>query len=216
LFINNLEYWSTQFSGIKLWVCGHSHEYKDVTVSGSVSVSGTSTTSIQTAGGLSVAKDAVVSGSVSITGVATANTLTLGTASGNGVGISVNNNATYDIGTASKQFRTLYVSNVYSSVAVYTTSVNAVSVSASSVIANGASVNITGEIKPFAGTSVPTGWLNCNGSTFSTSTYAGLFGVIGYTYGGSGSDPKVPNMSTSTFVTTGTNTGTYLTYIIKT
>lgn len=189
---------------------------KNVTVSGSVSISGTSTTSIQTAGGLSVAKDAVVSGSVSITEVATANTLTLGTASGNGVGISVNNNSTYDIGTASKQFRNLYVSNVYSSVAVYTTSVNAVSVSASSVIANGASVNITGEIKPFAGTSVPTGWLNCNGSTFSTSTYAGLFGVIGYTYGGSGSGPKVPNMSTSTFVTTGTNTGTYLTYIIKT
>jgi len=194
---------------------------KDVTVSGSVSINNASTTSIRTLGGASFARDVSISGSVTATNVVSANTLTLGTSSGNGVAISVNNNSTYDIGTASKQFRSIYASNIYSSVAIYTTAVNAVSVSASSISAttatvNNSLVNITGEIRPFAGTSLPSGWLFCNGATFSTSTYAGLFGVIGYTYGGSGSDPKVPNMSILTYITTGTSTGTYLTYIIKT
>jgi hypothetical protein len=185
---------------------------KDVAVTGSSTIGG----SVIVTGSATFSSNLTVSGSSTISGIASINTLTLGTASGNGVAISVNNTGTYDIGTASKGFRSLYVSNVYSSVAVYTTAVNAVSVSASSVIANGSAVNITGEIKPFAGASVPTGWINCNGSTFSTSTYAVLFGVIGYRYGGSTSTFNVPNMSTSTYVTTGTNTGTYLTYIIKT
>ena len=189
---------------------------KDITVTGTVAINDTSATSLQTTGGASVAKDLSVLGSISVTQVISASTLTLGSVTGNGVAIAVNNNITYDIGTASKQFRNLYVSNVYSSVAIYTTSVNAISVSASSITANGSAVNITGEIKQFGGTSAPTGWLKCNGATFSTSTYASLFGVIGYTYGGSGSAPQVPNMSTSTYITTGTSTGTYLTYIIKT
>ena len=37
------------------------------------------------------------------------------------------------------------------------------------------------------------GWLVCNGTSYSTVTYAGLFAVIGYTYGGSGSFFKVPD-----------------------
>lgn len=194
---------------------------KTLTVAGTVSISDTSTNSIQTTGGVSIAKNLTVAESVSVTNLVSANTLTLGTLAGSGVAISVNNNGTYDIGTASKQFRHLYVSNVYSSIAVYTTAVNAVSVSASSISAttatvNSSLVNITGEIKPFAGSSVPSGWLNCNGTAVSTSTYVGLFSVIGYTYGGSTSTFNVPNMSTSTYITTGTSTGTYLTYIIKT
>jgi microcystin-dependent protein len=39
-----------------------------------------------------------------------------------------------------------------------------------------------------------TGWLVCNGTSLSTTgTYASLFAIIGYTYGGSGSLFKVPD-----------------------
>ena len=50
-----------------------------------------------------------------------------------------------------------------------------------------------GEIHHFGGGSVPTGALACDGSSYSTSTYADLFAAIGYTYGGSGSSFKVPD-----------------------
>lgn len=52
----------------------------------------------------------------------------------------------------------------------------------------------TGSLTAFAGASAPTGWLLCDGSSISTTTYATLFAVIGYTYGGSGSSFLVPNM----------------------
>lgn len=41
----------------------------------------------------------------------------------------------------------------------------------------------TGVVLPFAGTSVPGGFLLCYGQAVSRSTYAVLFGVIGTTYG---------------------------------
>ena len=40
-----------------------------------------------------------------------------------------------------------------------------------------------GMISPFAGSSAPTGWLLCNGSAVSRTTYSALFAVIGTTYG---------------------------------
>jgi len=40
-----------------------------------------------------------------------------------------------------------------------------------------------GVINAFAGTSVPSGWLECDGSAVSRSTYAALFTAIGTTYG---------------------------------
>lgn len=52
----------------------------------------------------------------------------------------------------------------------------------------------TGSIVMFAGSTVPTGWLLCNGQSISTSTYATLYGVIGTTYGGSGGSFSVPNL----------------------
>jgi microcystin-dependent protein len=46
----------------------------------------------------------------------------------------------------------------------------------------------TGAILPFAGTSAPTGFLMCDGTAVSRSTYATLFAVIGTAYGtGNGS-----------------------------
>lgn len=40
-----------------------------------------------------------------------------------------------------------------------------------------------GMIKPFAGTTIPTGYLLCDGSAVSRTTYADLFAAIGTTYG---------------------------------
>tara|TARA_R100000458_G_scaffold27923_1_gene25535 strand:- start:224 stop:739 length:516 start_codon:yes stop_codon:yes gene_type:complete len=42
---------------------------------------------------------------------------------------------------------------------------------------------LTGMIAPFGMSSVPTGWLACDGSTVSRTTYADLFTAIGTTWG---------------------------------
>ena len=54
----------------------------------------------------------------------------------------------------------------------------------------------TGMILPFAGTSIPDGFLACNGSNVSRTTYANLFSVIGTRYGeGDGSTTfTLPNL----------------------
>jgi microcystin-dependent protein len=41
----------------------------------------------------------------------------------------------------------------------------------------------TGEIKPFAGAAVPKGYLLCFGQAISRTAYAGLFAILGTTYG---------------------------------
>jgi microcystin-dependent protein len=51
-----------------------------------------------------------------------------------------------------------------------------------------------GLMLPYAGTTVPTGWLFCDGSSKSAVTYANLFNVIGYTYGGSSGTFLLPNL----------------------
>ena len=51
-----------------------------------------------------------------------------------------------------------------------------------------------GILMPFAGSTAPSGWLICDGSGVSTTTYADLFAVIGYTYGGSGSLFALPDL----------------------
>ena len=45
------------------------------------------------------------------------------------------------------------------------------------------SVTLTGMVMAFAGTTAPSGWLKCDGSAISRTTYAALFNVIGTTYG---------------------------------
>lgn len=49
--------------------------------------------------------------------------------------------------------------------------------------ANSALGSLTGFMFPFAGASVPSGFLLANGAAVSRATYAGLFGIIGTTYG---------------------------------
>jgi microcystin-dependent protein len=39
----------------------------------------------------------------------------------------------------------------------------------------------------------PSGWLICDGTSVSTSTYAALYAVIGYTFGGSGGSMLLPD-----------------------
>jgi len=52
-----------------------------------------------------------------------------------------------------------------------------------------------GGMIPYGGTQAPTGWLMCNGSAVSRTTYVGLFTVVGTTYGaGDGSTTfNLPN-----------------------
>lgn len=65
-----------------------------------------------------------------------------------------------------------------------------------SIYTNGAKVGVpAGVLMPFAGSSAPTGYLLCDGSAQSTSTYANLFAAIGYTYGGSGASFNLPQMA---------------------
>lgn len=53
-----------------------------------------------------------------------------------------------------------------------------------------------GCVQAFAGTTIPTGWLLCDGSAVSRTTYANLFAVIGTTYGAGDESTtfNVPNL----------------------
>ena len=52
----------------------------------------------------------------------------------------------------------------------------------------------TGIVVPWGSASIPSGFLLCNGQSVSTTTYAALFAVIAYTYGGSGANFNVPDL----------------------
>jgi len=167
-------------------------------ISGNLSLTSTSTTTLMVSGGISVSNGISVGGNSHLLGSTTSTgILTVGTPSGAGEIIMPANTGTYDIGTVSKYFRSIYASEIHTSKI------------------NGSAVSVPGTVVSFAGSGAPPGWLLCNGSNFSVSDNPGLFSVIGYKYGGSAAYAKVPNMSTSTFISTGTSTGTYLSYIIK-
>lgn len=51
-----------------------------------------------------------------------------------------------------------------------------------------------GEVSFYAKNSAPTGYLECNGASLSTTTYAALFAVIGYTFGGAGASFSLPDL----------------------
>jgi len=52
----------------------------------------------------------------------------------------------------------------------------------------------TGSIFPYGAPTAPTHYLMCDGGSISTTTYAGLFAVLGYAYGGSGGSFNVPDL----------------------
>ena len=53
--------------------------------------------------------------------------------------------------------------------------------------------NPIGTIIMRASSTVPSGYLYCDGTTYNTTAYAGLWSIIFYTYGGSGNNFKVPD-----------------------
>jgi microcystin-dependent protein len=53
----------------------------------------------------------------------------------------------------------------------------------------------TGAILPYGGSTAPSGWLLCDGTSIDRTTYAGLFGVVGTSFGSaSGSTFNLPDM----------------------
>jgi microcystin-dependent protein len=64
-----------------------------------------------------------------------------------------------------------------------------------------------GAVIDFAGTAAPAGWLMCDGLGYSTTTFARLFGVIGYTYGGAGGTFNVPDARGRVTVGAGAGSG---------
>lgn len=71
----------------------------------------------------------------------------------------------------------------------------------------GGSGRLSGEMVQYGGTVAPAGWMLCAGAALSTTTYANLFAVIGYTYGGAGASFNLPDGRGRTFVGAGTGTG---------
>ena len=57
------------------------------------------------------------------------------------------------------------------------------------------SMHPAGTVIWYSGKSLPSGYLVCNGQSLNKTTYANLFNAIGYTYGGSGNNFNVPNLS---------------------
>lgn len=52
-----------------------------------------------------------------------------------------------------------------------------------------------GSITAYASTTAPTGWLLANGTSITVAMYPNLFAVIGYSYGGSGANFTLPDLS---------------------
>lgn len=54
----------------------------------------------------------------------------------------------------------------------------------------------TGVVQMYAGSTIPSGWMDCDGSAISRTTYAKLFAIIGTTFGtGDGSTTfNIPNL----------------------
>lgn len=68
---------------------------------------------------------------------------------------------------------------------------------------------LTGTILPTVATSAPAGWLLCDGSAVSRTTYANLFGLVGTTFGaGDGSTTfNLPDLRGRSIIGVGTGSG---------
>lgn len=63
--------------------------------------------------------------------------------------------------------------------------------------------NPIGTVIDFAGSIIPNGYLNCDGQSYPVSLHTALFNVIGYTWGGSGSNFNVPDLRRKTTMGSG-------------
>lgn len=77
-----------------------------------------------------------------------------------------------------------------------------INVDTSGITVSGGTIQIPiGTIIPFMGAGVPDGFLKCDGSSYSRTTYAELFAVIGTRYGSTSSSTfKVPDLSDSRYM----------------
>lgn len=72
-----------------------------------------------------------------------------------------------------------------------------------------------GEIRMFAGTFAPAGWMFCDGSTLAISEYDTLFNLIGTTYGGDGQSTfQLPDLRGRVPIHWGTDSATGTTFQI--
>ena len=128
------------------------------------------------------------------------NTLTDVLIAGNNAGsqpINMNNQNISAVNTLS--FATTSMTSAYTGGAAGTYTDTNMTIDANgkiSAISSGAAASsvLTGSIIAFAGNTVPTGYLLCDSTQYSTTTYATLFAVLGYTYGGTGAFFNVPNL----------------------
>lgn len=66
-----------------------------------------------------------------------------------------------------------------------------------------------GTVVDFAGSTPPSGWLECDGTSYTTAGEPNLFAAIGYTWGGAGPNFNVPDLRRRASVGRGgTGTGT--------
>jgi microcystin-dependent protein len=71
-----------------------------------------------------------------------------------------------------------------------------------------------GEVRMFAGTFAPVGWVFCNGQSLPISQYVALFNLIGTTYGGDGvNNFNVPDLQSRVPIGTGQQPG-FLNYLL--
>lgn len=113
-----------------------------------------------------------ITGNLSVSGTTTAATLTATTLTA----------TTSTLGTATATTLTATLnanSQVISNVATPVASTDAVN----KAYADAAGSAPPGTIVMYGGTSAPTGWLLCDGSSVSRTTYAALYGVLGTTFG---------------------------------
>lgn len=98
-----------------------------------------------------------------------------------------------DFGTITADVGTITTLN---STTLSATTVTATAVVATTITLNGLlyAGNPVGAILMYISSNVtPSGWLYCDGSSKSTTTYSRLFAIIGYTYGGSGANFSLPD-----------------------
>lgn len=71
---------------------------------------------------------------------------------------------------------------------------------------------MVGEIRLWAGSSIPKGWLKCEGQSLSSSTYKELYNAIGTAYGGNSKNFYLPNFKGRVPVGVGYATSSAYTY----
>jgi hypothetical protein len=171
------------------------------TITGTLLVASTLTVSSSTSilGSASVGGNLAITSGLTIGGITTSTgKIIIGANAGSGVAIVSNHHNSYDIGTATNYFRSLYVSTIYAS-----------NVFSSNVVWP------VGTLRLSVSDTAPTGWLKCDGSSKVRATYPELYSLIGNKYGTpiSGNEFYIPNLFEISTTTGGTATSYY---IIKT